>query len=127
MCSLDIVYCITDYSCTIIFYLATYNVQSFTIQLLQNGTTNTTCYFAQNSSADGCQVKLVSMESSNEINFNVTKTSLAQDVITEYMNIAPGEYDVSVHDIVNNVVNSNSSLQEHLTFSVPDPVISSSG
>ncbi len=73
-----------------------------------------------------CQVKLVSMESSNEINFNVTKTSLAQDVITKYMNIAPGEYGVSVHDIVNNVVNSNSSLQEHLTYSVPDPVISSS-
>ena len=60
------------------------------------------------------------MESSNEINFNITKTSLAQDVITEYMNIAPGQYyGVSVHDIINNVVNSNSSLKENLTFSVP--------
>ncbi len=108
-------------------YLATYNVQNFTLQLLQNGTTNITCYFAQNSSADGCQVKLISMEPSNEINFNITKTSLAQDVITEYMNIAPGEYGVSVHDIVNNVVNSNSSLKENLTFIVPDLVISSSG
>ncbi len=67
------------------------------------------------------------MESSNETFFTITKTSLAQDVITEYINIAPGEYGISVHDIVNNVVNSNSSLQEHLTFSVPDPVISSSG
>ncbi len=120
---------LTKNDCEVVFilYLATYNVQNFTIQLLQNGTTNITCQFAQSSSADGCQVKLISMESKNVINFNITKTSLAQDVITEYMNIAPGEYGVSVHDIVNNDTNSNSSLKENLTFSVPDPVMSSSG
>ena len=53
---------LTKNDCEVVFilYLATYNVQNFTIQLLQNGTTNITCYFAQNSSADGCQVKLIS-------------------------------------------------------------------
>ncbi len=108
------------------FDSATYNVQDFALHLFQNDVVNATCYFARNSSADGCQIKLTSMESKETRSFNIIKISLTHDVATANVNIVPGEYDVSVHDIINNHANSNSSLKETFTFIIPFHLMSPS-
>ena len=92
--------------------IATYNVQSVSIESLQNGTTNITCYFAQNSSATGCNVRFLLLQSINEINkdeFNIIKNP-SKNFVTKYMNITVGEYNVSVHDIVNEEIDDNPSF-----------------
>ncbi len=120
--------CLTIYNITennhIPLYLATFNVQDFTILLLQNGTTNIICYFAQNSSADGCQVKLKSIMI-NEAAFVITKNPLA-DSATQYTNILTGQYEVIVYDIVNGVINQTPAYSA--TYSVTNnTVLPSSG
>ena len=97
-------------SLIIIVFIATYNVQSVSIDPLLNGTTNITCYFAQNSSATGCNVKFILLQSMNGINeeeFNVLKDP-SKNFATEYIPV--GEYEVSVHDIVNEEININPSV-----------------
>ncbi len=108
------------------FHSVTHTVQDFALQYLQNGLVNVTCYFAANSSADGCQITFTSMESKDTTTFNVIKTSLARDVAIGFVNVEPGEYCVNVHDIVNINTNSNSCLKEKNTFRVPDHMVSSS-
>ena len=102
-------------------FIATYNVQSVTIESLQNGTTNITCYFAQNSSATGCNVKFILLQSINEIFFNITKSAL-KNFATKYINIPVGEYEVSVHDIVNEDIDDNPSFSIYM-YIVPAQVI----
>ena len=102
-------------------FIATYNVQSVSIESLQNGTTNITCYFAQNSSATGCNVKFILLQSNNEIFFNITK-SPEKNFATKYMNIPVGENNISVHDIVNEEIDDNPSVNISM-YIVPAQVI----
>ena len=102
-------------------FIATYNVQRVSIESLQNGTTNITCYFAQNSSATGCNVKFIRLQSINEIFFNITKSPL-KNFGMKCMNIPVGEYEVSVHDIVNEDIDDNPSFNIYM-YIVPAQVI----
>ena len=105
-------------------FIATYNVQSVSIESLLNGTTNITCYFAQNSSATGCNVKFILLQSMNGINeeeFDIYKNP-SKNFATKYINIPVGEYEVSVHDIVNEEINDNPSVTISM-YIVPAQVI----
>ena len=55
-------------------------------------------------------MKFILLQSINEIFFNITK-SASKNFATEYMNIPVGEYEVSVHDIVNEDIDDNPSFQ----------------
>ena len=87
----------------IYFYSATFNVQDVSITPLSDGTTNITCHFAINSSADGCSV---TFNNTNTAADNDTTIFIAkddnEDTATSIITIIDGTYRVLVYDVVDN-------------------------
>ena len=90
----------------IYFYSATFNVQDVSITPLSDGTTNITCHFAINSSADGCSVTYTTDNTAadNEITIFIAKDD-NEDTATSIITIINGIYSVNVYDVIDGVTN----------------------
>ena len=84
--------------------IATFNVQNFSLVVLAYDTVQLTCFFAINSSADGCNVAYKSTLSQTVTVF-IPKNEHDAKVTTNYTGIPEGLHTFSVYDVVDGVSN----------------------
>ena len=82
-----------------IHFIATFHVQHFTLDVLSDTTVQLTCFFALNSSADGCNVTF------NFINQSVlVSVFIPKDNTIAVTGIPEGDSVVNVYDVVEGVI-----------------------
>ena len=82
-----------------IHFIATFHVQHFTLDVLSDTTVQLTCFFALNSSADGCNVTFNSI---NQVSVFIPKDNTI--AVTNYTGIPEGDSVVNVYDVVEGVI-----------------------
>ena len=102
----------------LIHFIATFNVQHFTLNVLSDTTVQLTCFFALNSSADGCIVTFNSINQSVLVSVFIPKDNTI--AVTNYTGIPEGDSVVNVYDIVEGVNMSLAALK-NLVYGIVYP------
>ena len=102
----------------LIRFIATFHVQHFTLDVLSDTTVQLTCFFAVNSSADGCNVTFNSINQSVLVSVFIPKDNTI--AVTNYTGIPEGDSVVNVYDVVEGVISDHPAISGlHYTIQYP--------
>ncbi len=104
-------------------FIATFHVQHFTLDVLSDTTVQLTCFFALNSSADGCNVTFDSINQSVLVSVFIPKDNTI--AVTTYTGIPEGDSVVNVYDVVEGVISDHPAISGlHYTIQYPtEPIV----
>ena len=100
-----------------IHFIATFHVQHFTLDLLSDTTVQLTCFFALNSSADGCNVTFNSINQSVLVSVFIPKDNTI--AVTNYTGIPEGDSVVNVYDVVEGVISDHPAISGEYNIVYP--------
>ena len=103
----------------VLFDSATFHVQNFTLDVLSDTTVQLKCFFAVNSSADGCNVTFNSINQSVLVSVFIPKDNTI--AVTNYTGIPEGDSVVDVYDVVEGVSNMSLPAMESQLYNISYP------
>ena len=92
------------------FQIATFHVQNVTLDVLSDTTVQLTCFFALNSSADGCNVTFNSINQSVLVSVFILKNNTI--AVNNYTGIPEGDSVVNVYDVVEGVISNYPAVKD---------------
>ena len=119
---------IYDLYIIVLFDSATLHVQHFTLDVLSDTTVQLTCFFALNSSADGCNVTFISINQSVLVSVFIPKDNTI--AVTNYTCIPEGDSVVNVYDVVEGVISDHPAIKDkeyNIVYPVSSIGITTSG
>ena len=104
-------------NCFLIQFKATFYVQHFTLDVLSDTTVQLTCFFAVNSSADGCNVTFNSINQSVLVSVFIPKDNTI--AVTNNTGIPKGDSVVNVYDVVEGVISDHPAISGEYNIVYP--------